>query len=279
MPRDANGNYLLPAENPVTSGTTIESNWANTTMQDLAAEMTDSLSRSGNGGIQGPFQIIDELTGVPGLAFTNEPTSGLKRSGAGDVRMQVQSTDVMRFRNGTNRCQLWGGSAFEDIASRESLAIPAANNAMSGVNAQTKVWFYSAIPAGWAPAPPDANIRSLVAGTTVQIAGSLDPVNTPVSTAVTVALSGTTDGHGLDATENGPHTHAYTDATSGPSSPASGIGAGNVRTSVSTNATQTVSSGSGTPHTHGLSGNQTGTGTDTLTPRYAEGLIGVMDAP
>jgi hypothetical protein len=44
MPRDAAGVYHLPAGNPVVSGTIISSTWANTTMQDLADALTQSVS-------------------------------------------------------------------------------------------------------------------------------------------------------------------------------------------------------------------------------------------
>ena len=51
MPRSASGAYTLPAGNPVLTGTVISSGgWGNPTLSDLAAEMTDSLSRSGQGG-------------------------------------------------------------------------------------------------------------------------------------------------------------------------------------------------------------------------------------
>lgn len=36
MPRDSGGTFTLVSGNPVVSGTLIESNWANTTMPDLA---------------------------------------------------------------------------------------------------------------------------------------------------------------------------------------------------------------------------------------------------
>jgi len=51
MSRDANGNSYLPAGNPVISGTVIQTSWANPTMADIGAALTDSLSRSGKGGM------------------------------------------------------------------------------------------------------------------------------------------------------------------------------------------------------------------------------------
>lgn len=51
MSRDSNGNYNLPAGNPVIAGTVITTSWANPTMSDIGAALTDSLSRSGKGGM------------------------------------------------------------------------------------------------------------------------------------------------------------------------------------------------------------------------------------
>jgi len=51
MSRDANGTYYLPAGNPVVSGTVITTAWANPTMADIATALSDSLSRSGKGGM------------------------------------------------------------------------------------------------------------------------------------------------------------------------------------------------------------------------------------
>lgn len=50
MSRDVNGNYSLPAViNPVVAGTDITDEWANQTLSDIGAEITDSISRSGKG--------------------------------------------------------------------------------------------------------------------------------------------------------------------------------------------------------------------------------------
>jgi hypothetical protein len=57
MSRDASGNFNLPAGNPVLTNTVIESQWANPTMADIAAGLTDSLSRSGKGGMAAPLAM------------------------------------------------------------------------------------------------------------------------------------------------------------------------------------------------------------------------------
>jgi hypothetical protein len=47
MPRNGSGTYILPPGNPVVDGTLVTSSWANTTLNDLSAGLTQSLSKDG----------------------------------------------------------------------------------------------------------------------------------------------------------------------------------------------------------------------------------------
>lgn len=47
MSRDSNGTYTLPSGNPVLPGTVIESDWANTTLSDVAGALTGSIAANG----------------------------------------------------------------------------------------------------------------------------------------------------------------------------------------------------------------------------------------
>lgn len=94
MPRDSNGNYTLPAGNPVVTLTTITSSWANTTLADLATAMTDSLDRSGAGGMIAPLRLPDGTVGVPSLSWNNDPNTGLYRSGADTFRFSSGGNDI-----------------------------------------------------------------------------------------------------------------------------------------------------------------------------------------
>lgn len=58
MPRDSQGLYTLPAGNPVSPGTLIESEWANPTMSDIAQALTDSLPRNGAAPMVGPLTLV-----------------------------------------------------------------------------------------------------------------------------------------------------------------------------------------------------------------------------
>jgi hypothetical protein len=98
MPRDVNGNYSLPAGNPVVTTTLISSVWANSTMSDLGTALTNSLDRTGaSAGMTGQFKASDGAVGAPGWSFGSEPTSGLYRAGAGDFRFSIAGTDIFRF--------------------------------------------------------------------------------------------------------------------------------------------------------------------------------------
>lgn len=93
MPRNSSGTYSLPSGNPVTSGTLIESSWANTTLSDLGSAMTDSLSRNGEGGMTAAFRAFAGTVSAPGISFTAETASGWYRAGSGDIRFSLGGTD------------------------------------------------------------------------------------------------------------------------------------------------------------------------------------------
>ena len=97
MPRNGSGTYTLPAGNPVEPGTVIESNWANATLEDIGDEITDSLSRTGEGGMLAPFRLFNGSAATPGLAFLNETSSGMYRGGAGEVWFSVLGIPVMQL--------------------------------------------------------------------------------------------------------------------------------------------------------------------------------------
>lgn len=96
MSRNSSGTMSLPAGNPVVSGTDIESTWANTTMADIANEITNSLDRSGRGGMLAALKAFAGTQTAPGWSWSLEPRSGFYRAGAGDFRFAVDGTDIFR---------------------------------------------------------------------------------------------------------------------------------------------------------------------------------------
>lgn len=53
MSRNGSGVYSLPSGNPVVTGTTITSNWANTTLSDIASALTGSVASDGQTTMSG----------------------------------------------------------------------------------------------------------------------------------------------------------------------------------------------------------------------------------
>jgi hypothetical protein len=96
MPRNASGTYTLPLP-PVISDTIIESVWANTSLDDIAQSLTDSLDRYGRGAMVGPFRFADGTVGQPGAAWTAETGTGFYRASAGVLNAAVLGAYVAGF--------------------------------------------------------------------------------------------------------------------------------------------------------------------------------------
>jgi hypothetical protein len=78
MSRNGSGTYVLPVGNPVVTGTTITSNWANTTLSDIATALTGSVASDGQTPMVGPLAMgNNKITGVAnGTASTDVATVG-----------------------------------------------------------------------------------------------------------------------------------------------------------------------------------------------------------
>jgi hypothetical protein len=138
MPRSTNGTYTLPSGNPVIGGTYITTAWGNPTMADIASALTDSLSRSGQGGMLVPFKNADGNVITPGVSWTNESNTGFYRAAAADMRVSVAGSDRMRWN--AVGSQLWDGTNWANVLTSLTLAplltpyaIKAANESITGV--------------------------------------------------------------------------------------------------------------------------------------------------
>jgi hypothetical protein len=79
MSRNGSGTYTLPAGNPVVTGTTISSVWANSTLSDMANALTQSVATDGQSPMTGALNMstnninnvgtLTALTGIFGGAF------------------------------------------------------------------------------------------------------------------------------------------------------------------------------------------------------------------
>jgi len=100
MPRNSAGVYTLPPTNPVVPFTTIATSWANPTLSDIGNELTNSLDRTGRGGMLASFRLYDGTLSQPGLSWLNEPNMGLWRNGSGVMNFAVSGANVLQMSSG-----------------------------------------------------------------------------------------------------------------------------------------------------------------------------------
>lgn len=115
MSRNGSGTYTLPAGNPVVTGTTISSSWANTTLTDIANSLTGSLASDGQTTATGNLKMgANRITGLAdGIASTDAATVSqitgfvtvgtaiLKGSGTGGISNAVSGTDYCPATSGS----------------------------------------------------------------------------------------------------------------------------------------------------------------------------------
>ena len=78
MSRNGSGTYSLPAGNPVVTGTSISSTWANNTMNDIANALTGSVASDGQTPMTGNLAMGGNK--VTGLANGTNPTDAVTYS-------------------------------------------------------------------------------------------------------------------------------------------------------------------------------------------------------
>ena len=90
MSRNGSGTYTLPAGNPVITGTTISSTWANNTLTDIATALTGSLAADGQTTATGPLNMGTQK--ITNAGTGTAPT---------DVAIVTQVTSAVAITGGT----------------------------------------------------------------------------------------------------------------------------------------------------------------------------------
>lgn len=99
MSRNGSGTYSLPAGNPVVTNTTISSTWANTTLNDIATALTNSLAADGQTTATGNLQMGNNkiINLSNGTSATDAATYGQLSTITGRVLQVVTSTFTTSF--------------------------------------------------------------------------------------------------------------------------------------------------------------------------------------
>jgi hypothetical protein len=102
--RDSNGSFTwgTGAGNVVSTGTLISSAWANQSFKDVKAMLTDSLSRSGQGGMLSVLKLYDGTGTALDMNWTGATTTGLYHN-SGTIGWMISNVPVLTMSSlGTN---------------------------------------------------------------------------------------------------------------------------------------------------------------------------------
>jgi hypothetical protein len=113
MSRNGSGVYNLPAGNPVVTGTTISSTWANNTLTDIATALSNSISADGQTPITGALVGINDTLQFGGTGQVTLPAgTTAQRSAAPYAGMIRYNTTFAQFEGyqGSSWSQVGGGA-------------------------------------------------------------------------------------------------------------------------------------------------------------------------
>lgn len=101
MPRNGSGNYSPPTNhNPVISGTVIEAEGYNATVDDMSAGISGSLPRNGEAPMTGPLRLAEGSVGAPAIAFNADSSTGLFRPATNTLAIAAGGAEQVRFTAG-----------------------------------------------------------------------------------------------------------------------------------------------------------------------------------
>jgi hypothetical protein len=81
----------------VVSGTTATASTFNTYTADVAAELTDSLSRSGKGPMTAPLKLADGTVALPALTFNSDTDTGFYWISAGIIGLAINGVKIQQW--------------------------------------------------------------------------------------------------------------------------------------------------------------------------------------
>lgn len=104
MSRNGSGTYTLPAGNPVVTGTTISSTWANNTLTDIATALSGSIAADGQTPITGALVGVGDTVSFGGTGQITLPAgTTAQRSGtpyAGMIRYNTTYGQFEGYQDG-----------------------------------------------------------------------------------------------------------------------------------------------------------------------------------
>lgn len=182
MARNGSGTYNLPAGNPVTTGTTISSTWANSTLSDMATALTGSIAADGQTTASGNLPM-------GGFIHTNVGNATVRTNYASASQVQDGTLTYLTSVAGTNTITAVGavgmtayatGQKFTFVSAGANTGAATININSIGAKALTKNGA-TALSAG--DIPLGAAVEVVYDGTQFQVVSATAGLSTPVSVA------------------------------------------------------------------------------------------------
>ncbi len=245
MSRDGSGNFNLIAGNPVTTGTTIASTWANDTLSDIATALTNSIAKNGETIPTGnlPMGGFKHTNVANASARTDYAAYGQVQDSGAQYLTGVAGADTITA-SVTGLAAYATGQTFRFVSVGANTTAVTLNINALGAKSITKTGT-TALAAG--DIPSGAVVEVVYDGTQFQMLG-LAPTGSPTFTG-TVTITGGTTFTGT--------AHAATSATT------------TLPTLTYTNTTADAASGSVTYRKSRTAGNTSSS--DVLWTEYAQG--------
>lgn len=113
MSRNGTGTYNLPAGNPVVTGTSISSTWANTTLTDMATALSGSIAADGQTPITGALIGVSDTVTFGGTGQVTLPSGTIAQRSVspvgGMIRYNAEYGQFEGYQNG-GWSQIGGGA-------------------------------------------------------------------------------------------------------------------------------------------------------------------------
>jgi hypothetical protein len=128
MSRNGSGTYSLPIGNPVVTGTTISSTWANNTLTDIANALTGSLAADGQTTASGNLNM-----GTNRIINLADPTSAQDAATKYYIDQLIAALGTMAYQN-ANNVAITGGAIsnvdFDLHAKTNEIYLPVGNTSL-----------------------------------------------------------------------------------------------------------------------------------------------------